>query len=49
MPFNFPATFIVHSHSETPGVISLQNAMNNFNWLAIKEGKFVGDVSDKVV
>lgn len=26
-------------------MISLQNAMNSFHWLAIREGKFIGDVS----
>ena len=44
-----PATFIVHSHSETPGAISLQNAKNTFNWLAIRDGKFIGDVSDELL
>ena len=39
-----PATFIVHS-SATAGVISLQNAKNTLNWLAIRDGKFIGDVS----
>ena len=43
------ATFIVHSHSEIPGAISLQNAKNTFNWLAIREGKFIGDVSDELL
>ncbi|XP_065919772.1 uncharacterized protein [Dysidea avara] len=36
------ATFIVHS-SATAGVISLQNAKNTLNWLAIRDGKFIGD------
>lgn len=39
------ATFIVHS-SATTGIISLQNAKNTLNWLAIRDGKFIGDVSE---
>ena len=30
-PSLVPATFIVHSHSEILGAISLQNAKNTFN------------------
>ena len=30
-------------------MISLQNAMNTFHWLAIREGKFIGDVSDELL
>jgi len=40
-----PATFIVHTNATTAGVISLQNAKNTLNWLAIRDGKFIGDVS----
>jgi len=40
-----PATFIVHTNATTTGVISLQNAKNTLNWLSIRDGKFIGDVS----
>ena len=40
--------FVVHTYSKVPGIIYLQNAMNTFHWLAIKDGKFIGDVRVRV-